>query len=130
MIMKMHGLGDCPYWMINYAYFLSISSAYMLILVLLGSLIGKIFKDLNNDITLHNLLSPHLRCVLTGLRLFKVPDYSVQFVFYFGYINLQIAFAILASTLFSAVKTASGSYIINPILFFQINLIYRQLNSP
>lgn len=27
--MKMHGLGDVPYWMITYAYFLLISLIYM-----------------------------------------------------------------------------------------------------
>lgn len=81
MIMKMHGLGDFPYWLINYAYFLLISFAYMLTLVIFGSILG--------------------------LQIFVLNDYSVQFVFYFLYINLQIAFAFVMSTLFSDVKTAS-----------------------
>lgn len=41
IIMKMHGLGDGPYWLISYAYFLAISSMYMLCFVIFGSLIGK-----------------------------------------------------------------------------------------
>lgn len=35
-------------------------------------------------------------------------SYTVQFSFYFGYINLQISIAFFASTMFSKVKTASG----------------------
>lgn len=38
--MKMHGLGDGPYWMISYAYFLLISFIYMLCFVIFGSVIG------------------------------------------------------------------------------------------
>lgn len=40
IMMKMHGLGDGPYWMITYAYFLVISSVYMFAFVLFGSLVG------------------------------------------------------------------------------------------
>ncbi|KAK9104965.1 hypothetical protein Scep_021809 [Stephania cephalantha] len=39
IMMKMHGLGDGPYWMISYAYFLFISSAYMICFVVFGSVI-------------------------------------------------------------------------------------------
>ncbi|XAR50076.1 Sulfate-transporting ATPase [Bertholletia excelsa] len=39
IMMKMHGLGDGPYWTISYAYFLVISSAYMLCFVIFGSVI-------------------------------------------------------------------------------------------
>lgn len=39
--MKMHGLGDGPYWLISYAYFFCISSIYMLCFVVFGSVIGK-----------------------------------------------------------------------------------------
>ncbi|XP_034673216.1 ABC transporter A family member 7-like isoform X2 [Vitis riparia] len=39
IMMKMHGLGDGPYWMISYAYFLVISSIYMLCFVIFGSVI-------------------------------------------------------------------------------------------
>lgn len=42
--MKMHGLGDGPYWMISYAYFLLLSCLYMLVFVFFGSIIGKTFR--------------------------------------------------------------------------------------
>ncbi|XVF11962.1 hypothetical protein REPUB_Repub08aG0073700 [Reevesia pubescens] len=81
VMMKMHGLGDGPYWMISYAYFLVISSLYMLCFVIFGSVIG--------------------------LKFFTLNDYSIQFVFYFIYINLQISLAFLVAAMFSNVKTAS-----------------------
>ncbi|CAA7031238.1 unnamed protein product [Microthlaspi erraticum] len=40
IIMKMHGLGDGPYWMISYAYFLAISTLYIICLMIFGSAIG------------------------------------------------------------------------------------------
>ncbi|KAH7857513.1 hypothetical protein Vadar_013552 [Vaccinium darrowii] len=81
IMMKMHGLGDGPYWMISYAYFLALSLAYMLCFVIFGSVIG--------------------------LKFFTLNDYSIQFVFYFLYINLQIALAFLVASVFSTVKTAA-----------------------
>ena len=39
--MKMHGLGDGPYWMITYGYFLALSVIYMLCFVIFGSVLGK-----------------------------------------------------------------------------------------
>ncbi|CAA7031236.1 unnamed protein product [Microthlaspi erraticum] len=39
IIMKMHGLGDGPYWMISYAYFLVISTLYIISLMIFGSAI-------------------------------------------------------------------------------------------
>lgn len=81
IMMKMHGLGDGPYWLISYAYFLSISSIYMLCFVIFGSVIG--------------------------LKFFTLNDYSIQFVFYFIYINLQISLAFLVAASFSNVKTAT-----------------------
>lgn len=81
IMMKMHGLGDGPYWLISYAYFLSISSIYMLCFVIFGSVIG--------------------------LKFFTLNDYSIQFVFYFIYINLQISLAFLVAAFFSNVKTAT-----------------------
>ncbi|KAL9155879.1 hypothetical protein ABFS82_09G035500 [Erythranthe guttata] len=81
IMMKMHGLGDGPYWMISYAYFLAISSVYMLCFVIFGSAIG--------------------------LNFFRLNDYSIQFVFYFLYINLQICLAFLVADWFSSVKTAT-----------------------
>ncbi|KAG2329701.1 hypothetical protein Bca52824_000881 [Brassica carinata] len=81
IIMKMHGLGDGPYWMISYAYFLAISTLYVICLMIFGSAIG--------------------------LNFFKLNDYSIQFIFYFIYINLQISLAFLVSSAFSKVKTSS-----------------------
>ncbi|CAI9106484.1 OLC1v1005647C1 [Oldenlandia corymbosa var. corymbosa] len=81
IMMKMHGLGDGPYWMISYSYFLLLSSLYMIVFVIFGSLIG--------------------------LRFFTLNDYSLQLVLYFFHINLQILLAFLVSVLFSNVKTAS-----------------------
>ncbi|RVW90524.1 ABC transporter A family member 3 [Vitis vinifera] len=81
IMMKMHGLGDGPYWMISYAYFLVISSIYMLCFVIFGSVIG--------------------------LKFFTLNDYSIQLVFYFIYINLQISLAFLLAAAFSNVKTAT-----------------------
>ncbi|XP_038985168.1 ABC transporter A family member 7-like isoform X2 [Phoenix dactylifera] len=80
IMMKMHGLQDGPYWIISYVYFLFLSSAYVLSFVILGSVIG--------------------------LKFFTLNDYSIQFVFYFTSINLQIVLAFLTAAFFSNVKTA------------------------
>ena len=40
IMMKMHGLGDGPYWMISYSYFLTLSILYVMCLVISGSWIG------------------------------------------------------------------------------------------
>ncbi|EPS66567.1 hypothetical protein M569_08209, partial [Genlisea aurea] len=81
IMMKMHGLGDGPYWLISYGYFLAISVLYMFFFVLLGSVIG--------------------------LKFFTLNSYSIQFVFYFLYVNLQISVAFLVANLFSNVKTVT-----------------------
>ncbi|CAH2064992.1 unnamed protein product [Thlaspi arvense] len=81
IIMKMHGLGDGPYLVISYAYFLAISTLYVICLMIFGSVIG--------------------------LNFFRLNNYSIQFIFYFIYINLQISIAFLVSSAFSEVKTAS-----------------------
>nr|XP_043637169.1 ABC transporter A family member 7-like isoform X2 [Erigeron canadensis] len=81
IMMKMHGLGDGPYWMISYAYFLAISLLYMFCFVAFGSVVG--------------------------LKFFTLNDYSIQFVFYVIYVNLQISLAFLVAALFSNVKTAA-----------------------
>ncbi|ESQ45794.1 hypothetical protein EUTSA_v10010102mg [Eutrema salsugineum] len=83
IIMKMHGLGDGPYWMISYAYFLAISTFYVIILMVFGSVIG--------------------------LNFFRLNDYSIQFTFYFLYVNLQISLCFLVSSVFSKVKTSTVS---------------------
>ncbi|KAL8140462.1 hypothetical protein V2J09_006483 [Rumex salicifolius] len=80
MMMKMHGLGDGPYWLITYSYFLALSSIYLFSFVVFGS--------------------------FNGLKIFTFNAYSLQFVFYFLYANLQISFAFLLAPLFSNVSTA------------------------
>ena len=50
-MMKMHGLGDGPYWMISYAYFLLISLIYMLSFVIFGSVIGNLPNTPVNSIS-------------------------------------------------------------------------------
>lgn len=40
-MMKMHGLGDGPYWIIYYAYFLILSMVYLVLFVVFGSVIGR-----------------------------------------------------------------------------------------
>ncbi|KAM7254695.1 hypothetical protein ACFE04_019936 [Oxalis oulophora] len=81
IMMKMHGLGDGPYWTISYAYFLTISVVYMLCFIAFGSLLG--------------------------LKIFIMNDYMIQLAFYFIYVNLQIASAFLVATMLSNVKTAT-----------------------
>ncbi|KAL6599302.1 hypothetical protein ACP70R_045796 [Stipagrostis hirtigluma subsp. patula] len=81
IMMKMHGLQDGPYWLISYSYFLALSVVYMLFFVIFGSLIG--------------------------LNFFRINEYSVQFVFFFVCIHLQIAIAFFVASFFSSVKTAT-----------------------
>lgn len=42
IMMKMHGLGDLPYWTISYCYFLLLSLLYVLSFMLFGSVLGTI----------------------------------------------------------------------------------------
>ncbi|XP_066370730.1 ABC transporter A family member 7-like [Miscanthus floridulus] len=81
-MMKMHGLGDGPYWIIYYMYFLIFSTLYLIVFVIFGSVIG--------------------------VNFFKINDYSIQFVFFFSFINLQIVLAFLASSFFWKVNTAQA----------------------
>ncbi|KFK39851.1 hypothetical protein AALP_AA3G296400 [Arabis alpina] len=100
IIMKMHGLGDGPYWMISYAYFLTISTLYIICLMIFGSAIG--------------------------LKFFRLNDYTIQLIFYFICINLQISIAFLVSSAFSKVETASGHWIFVMELFPGFS-VYRGL---
>ncbi|XXG81173.1 hypothetical protein AAC387_Pa09g1870 [Persea americana] len=81
IMMKMHGLGDGPYWLVSYIYFFLISSIYMIWFAVMGSVVG--------------------------LEIFLLNNYTIQLVFYFVYLNLQVAFTFLAATVFSDVKTAT-----------------------
>uniref|UniRef100_A0A7N0VH06 ABC transporter domain-containing protein n=1 Tax=Kalanchoe fedtschenkoi TaxID=63787 RepID=A0A7N0VH06_KALFE len=94
IMMKMHGLGDGPYWLISYAYFLLMSSVYLSILVASGSVLEFGF--------------------------FTKNSYSVQFVFYFMYANLQISLAFLMAAFFSDVKTAT---VLGYVLVFGTGLL-------
>ncbi|KAF5933665.1 hypothetical protein HYC85_029836 [Camellia sinensis] len=88
IMMKMHGLGDGPYWTICYIYFLVISLAYMLCFV--------------------------LSCSILDIEFFEANYYSLQFVFYCVYLNLQIAFSFLAAGIFSKVKTGFRKKVDDP----------------
>lgn len=115
--MKMHGLGDGPYWLISYAYFLTISAIYILCFVIFGSVIGNIFVLflLFEYYFVADFLSAQYLDIVAGLKFFRLNDYSIQFVFYFLYINLQISLAFLTAAWFSNVKTAAGIHF-NPIM--------------
>ncbi|CAN6237534.1 unnamed protein product [Urochloa humidicola] len=80
-MMKMHGLGDMPYWIISYCYFLLISLIYMLLLVIFGSIVG--------------------------VKLFASNSYVLQFIIYFTYMNLQISFSFLMTSYFTTVTTST-----------------------
>ncbi|OVA13317.1 ABC transporter-like [Macleaya cordata] len=107
IMMKMHGLGDGPYWMISYAYFLSLSLIYILCFVVFGSVIGKILSTELFCIRSSGFTDFIFIFLGTGLKFFTLNSYSIQFVFYFTYLNLQISLAFLAATVFSNVKTAT-----------------------
>uniref|UniRef100_A0ACD5YPS3 Uncharacterized protein n=1 Tax=Avena sativa TaxID=4498 RepID=A0ACD5YPS3_AVESA len=81
IMMKMHGLGDLPYWTITYCYFILLSTLYVLSFMLFG--------------------------VAFRLSFFRLNNYGLQFVFYFAYMNLQFSFAFLMATCFSNVRTAA-----------------------
>ncbi|KAL2614026.1 hypothetical protein R1flu_025718 [Riccia fluitans] len=81
MMMKMHGLGDGPYWVMTYGYFLALSLLYFAAFVALGSAV-----DLN---------------------FFRLNTYSIQFVLFFIYMNLQIALSFITATLFQNSRTAT-----------------------
>ncbi|EMS54307.1 ABC transporter A family member 7 [Triticum urartu] len=98
IMMKMHGLGDLPYWTISYCYFILLSMLYLLSFMVFGTVFGFTF--------------------------FRLNSYGVQFVFYLAYMSLQISFAFLMATCFSNVRTAAGSWIILLELFPPFSL-YR-----
>lgn len=108
--MKMHGLKDEPYWMISYSYFFALSAVYMIVFVVFGSLIGNQLEISSIHCIFANkfIMLTKLTFFLTGLNFFKTNNYGIQFVFYFIYINLQIALAFFVAAFFSSVKTATG----------------------
>lgn len=80
-MMKMHGLGDSAYWIIQYSWFLFIYCCYILILLIVGSAIN--------------------------LQFFRLTNYGLQIIFFFVWGNCLIAFAFLASVFFTNAKTAN-----------------------
>ncbi|KAI3941606.1 hypothetical protein MKX01_018196 [Papaver californicum] len=115
IMMRMHGLGDGPYWMVTYLYFLVLSSAYMLCLIVSSNLIGKKIH-ISFEFCCFNsrpmrsrmsLIKNALISFFSGMQIFKFTELSMQFAFYFIYINLQISFGFLVATAFSNVKTAT-----------------------
>ena len=81
IMMKMHGLGDSAYWIIQYSWFLFIYCCYILILLIVGSAIN--------------------------LKFFRLTNYGLQIIFFFVWGNCLIAFAFLASVFFTNAKTAN-----------------------
>lgn len=79
-MMKMHGLGDTAYWAIQYLWYFAINFIYTWILIGIGSAIN--------------------------LSFFTRTSYSFQFVFYFLWVSVLVAFTFLLSTLFSSARTA------------------------
>ena len=80
-MMKMHGLGDSAYWIIQYSWFLFIYCVYIAVLLLVGSAIN--------------------------LKFFRLTNYGLQILFFFVWGNTLIAFAFLASVFFRSAKTAN-----------------------
>ncbi|GMH40482.1 hypothetical protein BSKO_08386 [Bryopsis sp. KO-2023] len=81
IMMKMHGLGDLAYWLVNYLYYLTIYSVYMIVFLIIGSLVD--------------------------LAIFTRNDYSVMIIFFFLFGNVQIAFAFVLSTFFRGSRTST-----------------------
>eukprot|EP00899_Mesostigma_viride_P019984 jgi/Mesvir1/27988/Mv20187-RA.1 len=80
MMMTVQGLGALPYWAVNYVYYVLLYLVYMVLFVIFGSAIG--------------------------LNFFRETSYSLQFVFYMLYGNMQVAWAFLWVAVFSKAKTA------------------------
>jgi len=125
----MHGLGDGPYWLISYGYFLALSVIYMLCFVIFGSALGK------NLIIWLSVLGILTFCLMpltsfSGIKFFTLNDYSIQFLFYFIYLNLQISMAFLLSSFLSDVKTATGLFLLPVVHNNQcISIFFSQISS-
>lgn len=46
--------------------------------------------------------------IFAGLKFFTENEYGIQFIFYFAFINLQIALAFFFAPIFRNVKSAQG----------------------
>jgi len=80
IMMKMHGLGEAAYFMVQYLWFLTLYCGYMVVLILIGSAVN--------------------------IGFFRKNNYGLQILFYFVWGNCLVAFGFFLSTLFKKVKTA------------------------
>lgn len=80
-MMKMHGLGDGPYWCIQYFWYFMTNLIYAWVLIGAGTAIQ--------------------------LSFFTRTSYSFQFVFYFLWVSCLVAFTFLLSTMFKSARTAT-----------------------
>lgn len=110
MMMKMHGLSDSAYWAITYVYYVALFCVYMLCFIAFGSIARKArsIRSCPHMVFCFVRLLIVLLDVVAGLAFFTKNDYSIQFVFYFLYINMIISFASLVSSIFRDAKTATG----------------------
>ncbi|GAB2289623.1 hypothetical protein Dimus_023932 [Dionaea muscipula] len=81
MMMKMNGLGNKPYWTITYAFHLILTLLSMLCYLVGGKLLG--------------------------IYYFTENDFSIQFVFYFLFANLQVSSSFLAAAFCSSIRTVT-----------------------
>ena len=82
-MMKMHGLGDGVYWLVQYVWYFVMNLVYVWILIGMGSAIG--------------------------LAFFTKTDYSFQFVFYLLWTGCLVATTFLLSTTFASSRTSTVS---------------------
>jgi len=79
-MMKMQGLGNGAYWLINYAYYFVLHLVFMLLIWFFGAVLS--------------------------IKLFTLSQGSIIIVFFILFINVQIAIAFLMNSIFSSAKTA------------------------
>ena len=82
-MMKMHGLGDGVYWVVQYVWYFVMNLVYVWILIGMGSAIG--------------------------LAFFTKTDYSFQFVFYLLWTGCLVATTFLLSATFASSRTSTVS---------------------
>ena len=80
-MMKMHGLGDGVYWLVQYVWYFTMNLVYVWILIGMGSAID--------------------------LSFFTKTDYSFQFVFYLLWTGCLVATTFLMSTCFASSRTST-----------------------
>lgn len=80
IMMKMHGLGDAAYWLVNYSYYLSIYVLYILMFILFGTLADFVIFTSNNYGEISLIGSLKLVCRCSVCISFAVWEYS-DFIF-------------------------------------------------